>query len=165
MSRAQAFRWHKMFSEGRTIVEDEQRSGQPSTTQTSDNTAQVRELVRSDRRLTVNMIADEVNVNREAVHRILTEELGMRKICAKMVPRNLTQQQRDVRVSVSAELLEQVEADPDLMERVITGDKSWFSNMIQRPNAKVWNGVRRDHQGQKSTYVQVKIEMHACVLL
>ena len=27
MSRAQAFRWHKMFSEGRTIVEDEQRGG------------------------------------------------------------------------------------------------------------------------------------------
>jgi len=27
MSRAQAFRWHKMFSEGRTIVEVEQRSG------------------------------------------------------------------------------------------------------------------------------------------
>jgi len=62
------------------------------------------------------MIADEVNVNQEAVCRILTEELGMRKICAKMVPRNLTQQQRAARVSVSAELLEQVEADPDLME-------------------------------------------------
>jgi hypothetical protein len=29
-------------------------------------------------------------------------------------------------VSVSAELLEQVEADPDLMERVITGEESWF---------------------------------------
>jgi len=26
MSRAQAFYWHKMFSEGRTLVEDEQRS-------------------------------------------------------------------------------------------------------------------------------------------
>ena len=26
MSRAQAFRWHKMFSEGRNLVEDEQRS-------------------------------------------------------------------------------------------------------------------------------------------
>ena len=64
-----------MFSEDRTIVEDEQRSGRPSTTRTSDNTARVRELVRSDRRLTVNMIADEVNVNREALRRILTEEL------------------------------------------------------------------------------------------
>ena len=89
MSRAQAFRWHKMFSEGRTLDEDEQSSGQPSTTRTSYNTAPVRELVRSDRRLTVKMVADEVNVNREAVRRILTEELGMRKICAKMVPRNL----------------------------------------------------------------------------
>ena len=80
-----------MFPEGRTIVEDEQHSRRPSTTRTSDNTARVRELVRSDRRLTVKMIADEVNVNREDVHRILTEELGMRKICAKIVPRNLTE--------------------------------------------------------------------------
>jgi len=47
------------------------------------------------------MIADEVNVNREAVRRILTEDLAMRKICAKMVPRNLTEQQRDARVSAS----------------------------------------------------------------
>jgi len=78
MSRAQAFRWHKMFSEGKTIVENE-RSGRPSTTLTSDNTARVRELVRSYRRLTVNMIANEVNVNQEAVRRILNEELGMRK--------------------------------------------------------------------------------------
>jgi len=72
------------------------------------------------------MITDEVNVNREAVRRILTEELGMKKICAKMVPRNRTEQQRDVRVSICAELLEQLEADPELMERVITGEESWF---------------------------------------
>jgi len=50
MSRAQAFRWHKMFSEGRTIVEDEQLSRRPLTTRTSDNTARVRELVRSDQK-------------------------------------------------------------------------------------------------------------------
>jgi len=48
------------------------------------------------------MIGDEVNVNQEPVRQILTEELGMRKICAKMVPRNLTEQQRDARVSVCA---------------------------------------------------------------
>jgi len=116
MSRAQAFRGHKIFSEGKTIVEDEQRSGRPSTARTSDNTARVQELVRSNRRLTVKMIADKANVNWEAVRRILTEELGIRKICAKMVPRNLTEQQQDARVSVCAELLEQVEVDPELME-------------------------------------------------
>ena len=52
------FRWHKMFSEGRTLVEDEQHNGRPSATGTGDNTARVRELVRADRRLTVRMITD-----------------------------------------------------------------------------------------------------------
>jgi len=45
------------------------------------------------------MIADEVNMNRESVRLIPTEELGMRKICTQMVPRNLTEQQRDARLS------------------------------------------------------------------
>ena len=83
MSRAQAFHWHKMFSEGRNIAEYKQCSGRPPATRTSDNTARVRELVRSDRRLAVKIIVYEVKVNREAVRRILTEELGMRKIWTK----------------------------------------------------------------------------------
>jgi len=45
------------------------------------------------------MIADEVNMNWETVRLILTEELGMRKIFAKMVPKNLTEQQQDARLS------------------------------------------------------------------
>ena len=38
----------------------------------------VKAVVRSDRRLTVRMIGSELNLN----HNILTEEFGMRKICA-----------------------------------------------------------------------------------
>jgi hypothetical protein len=45
MARAQAFRWRNMFSEGRTLVVEQQCSGQPSATQTGNNTAWVRELV------------------------------------------------------------------------------------------------------------------------
>jgi hypothetical protein len=80
-------------------AEDEQRSGRPSATRTGDNTARIREFVRSDRRLTFIIIADEVNMNREIVCLTLTEGLRMRKICAKMVPRNLTKPQRDARLS------------------------------------------------------------------
>jgi len=88
-----------MFSEGTIFVEDEQRSGRPSATGTGDNTARVREIFLVDRKLTVRMIADDVNMNRETVRLVLTEELGMKKICDKMVSRNLTEQQRDARVS------------------------------------------------------------------
>jgi len=76
MSGAQAFRWHKMFSASRTFVESEQRIGRPLTARTGDNTARARELVRSDQRLTIKMIADEVNMNLETVRLTLTEELG-----------------------------------------------------------------------------------------
>jgi len=57
------------------------------------------------------VIADKLNMNRETVRLILIEELGLRKICAKMVPRNLIEEQQDARLSICADLLEQVEAD------------------------------------------------------
>jgi hypothetical protein len=44
------------------------------------------------------MISDKVNISRKTVRLILTEEMGMRKICAQTVPRYLTEQQRDVRL-------------------------------------------------------------------
>jgi len=45
------------------------------------------------------MVADEVNMNRETARLILTEEMGNRNICDHMVPRNLTEQQWDTRLS------------------------------------------------------------------
>ena len=43
------------------------RSGRPSTSRTDENVQRVRQKVRSDRRLTVRMIADELGMNSERV--------------------------------------------------------------------------------------------------
>jgi len=88
------FRWHKSFLEGREQVEDEPRMGRLSTSKTDDNVERVRSLVRSDRRLTVRMISNELNLNRFTIHQILTQDLDMRKVCTKMVPKNLTTEQK-----------------------------------------------------------------------
>ena len=45
------------------------------------------------------MIADEVNMNWKTVCLILTVDLGMRNICARMVSRNLTEQQQEARLN------------------------------------------------------------------
>jgi hypothetical protein len=45
----------------------------------------VQTLVRTDRRVGVRVIAEELNMNRETVQQIAKEHLGMRKISAKMV--------------------------------------------------------------------------------
>jgi len=54
--------------------------------------------MRENRRLTVRSIAEKVNIDRETVKKILTEDLDMRKVCAKMVPRELTEEQKQRRV-------------------------------------------------------------------
>jgi len=63
------------FKEEREEVEDDHRSGRPSTSLTEENVQCVREKVRSDRRLTVRIIADELDMNSERVWRIITEDL------------------------------------------------------------------------------------------
>ena len=57
--------------------------------------------------------------------RILADELNMRRIAAKFVPRLLNNDQRDRRVQVCTELQEAVRHDPNFLSRVITGDESW----------------------------------------
>ena len=95
MSRSRIFEWHKRFKEGREDVEDDSRSGRPSTSRTADNVERVKQMVRGDRRLTVRMIADELEINCDRVWKIITEDLGMQKICAKMVPKLLDNDQKE----------------------------------------------------------------------
>ena len=86
MSRTRVFEWHKRFVEGREDVEDDPKSGMPCTS-TDTNIEKVRQLVRSDRRLTIRVIANEVVMDEEMVRTILVDTLGMRKVCAKIMPR------------------------------------------------------------------------------
>jgi hypothetical protein len=64
---------------GREHVEDEPRAVRPSTKETDDNMERVRSLVRSDRRLTLKMISNELSLNRFTIHQILTRDLVMRR--------------------------------------------------------------------------------------
>jgi hypothetical protein len=89
MSRARVLEWHDQFSEGREIVKDDDRPGRPRTTVTNDNIKKVRDVFRKDRRLGVRAVAEKVHLDRESVRRIVTEELNMKKICAKIIPKML----------------------------------------------------------------------------
>ena len=83
MSRTRVFEWHKRFVDGRLSVEDDAKPGRPCSVKTDVNIEKVRELVRTDRRLTIRMMADQLGIDKELVRSILVDNLGMRKVCAK----------------------------------------------------------------------------------
>jgi len=87
--KTMVFKWHKAFKEGRENVEDGPHSGKPILSTNDQNVEVVRAVMAKDRRFSVKMIAEEMGLDKNAVHKILTDRLQMRKICAKVVQKNL----------------------------------------------------------------------------
>ena len=86
-SRSQVFKSYKAFSEGRESIKNETGSGRTSTSKTDNNVQIVRALVRSDHRLTVRMIASELNLNHTTVDQILTDELAIKNCVRSLFPK------------------------------------------------------------------------------
>ena len=71
MCKTQTYEWWKRFKEGRNSVDDDPLSGRPSTSKTDDNVAKVREVIRSNRRLTVREVAEEVSISKKCAIKFL----------------------------------------------------------------------------------------------
>jgi len=119
------FKWHKAFKEGRENVEDDPRSGRPISLTNYQNVEVVRAVMAKDRRVSVRMTAEETGLDKNAIRRILTDHLHMRKLCAKLVPKNLFVEQKANRLDICQDLLGRLEIEPNFLDKVITGDESW----------------------------------------
>jgi len=127
----------KRFSEGRESVAEEERSGRPATSRTEENIENVRQIVRENCRLTVRSTAEQVNIDRETVRKILTEDLDMRNMCAKMVPKELTEEQKQRRVTICQDLLERKD---DIFAVSSQTMKHGSTNTTLKQSSKVHNG-------------------------
>ncbi|GFW46844.1 protein GVQW3 [Trichonephila clavipes] len=130
ISRSQSGKWHKALKEGREEVAVEPRSGRPTTARTEENVDRVREVLRTDRRLSIQ---HTLHMSTFVVHGIVTEDLQIRKVCAKLVPKVLTQDQKELRVLCCQELLDLNQNKPDFLNSVVTGDESWMFEYDPEP--------------------------------
>ena len=106
LSRTQCHEWYQCFKLGRTSVEDDPKSGQPSTSMDDDHVEKVFALIRQNCCLTVCEVAEEVGICKSSCHQILTDKLKMRRVAAKFVPHLLTDaQKRTVSQSVRSCLI------------------------------------------------------------
>jgi hypothetical protein len=84
------FRRYSRNRYGRDPIEDDERDGRPKSTRTEVNIAAVDDLVKNDHRIASRMIEESLNNPKTVVLRILKENLGKRKLCARSVPHSLT---------------------------------------------------------------------------
>jgi hypothetical protein len=94
------------FKDGRTLAGSDQRSRRSSTCQNANVIENVRSLILEDCHLTVREIADEVGISIGSAHSIVTEDLCMCRVAAKFVPKLLSQQQQQLRLEVTQDMLE-----------------------------------------------------------
>ena len=114
LPHTQVFKWFKRFKEGRELIGDDQRPGRPSTSKTEANIEKIGEIVRQNRRLGIRAIAELINIDKETVLQILHNNFNMKKVCSKMVPRLLTPDQKEIRMNICGDILQNIENDPKL---------------------------------------------------
>jgi len=67
----------------------------------------------------------ELNISKTLIYRILTERLGLQKVCARFVPHKLTDVQKLLRTQHSKDIIKEAKKDPNFLYKIVTGDEAW----------------------------------------
>jgi len=118
-----------MFMNGRTDVHDAERSGRPSVI-TDALKQKVNRIIREKRHFTISEVYEQCpEVSHTVVYEIVTEHVQYRKICARWVPRMLTDAHKVARMGSALMFLERYERDGNaFLDQTVTGDETWISH-------------------------------------
>ena len=112
--------WVAQFKRGDFSTCDTPYPGWPKTV----TTHQIHELILKHRRISAKSIAEQLGISRERVGSIIHEDLDMRKLSAKWVPKCLN---ADEKCCLSTCGIFSAMRDPnDFLSRLVTTDETWL---------------------------------------
>ena len=126
MNRASVFEWHKRFKEGRESVRDDERCGRSKEVRIQELIGQIKNFMDKDRCVSIETISAQFDFIVGTLHTIIHEELKMRKICAKFVPRVLREDKKERCCHDSREMVELINSNPAVLDALVTCDESWI---------------------------------------
>lgn len=154
-------KWVSAIRDGREDMDDEQRPGRPECSTDEGHIQAVSDMLEEDRRIGCRRIADMLNISVSTAHRIVHDKLHRRKIVAKWVPHELTEQQRHTRVDTCISHLRRYRREGRrFLNRIITADETWvygWEPQLKKATAE-WlsSGEKRPQQVRKSQF-QLKV--------
>ncbi|UYV77455.1 hypothetical protein LAZ67_15001060 [Cordylochernes scorpioides] len=121
------------------------RSGRPVTATDNAAVAAVRNVVEADRRVTINEIMIRlppgIEIGRSSIVTIMSDVLNFRKVCARWVPRFLSDNHKQQRMEAARAFLEMHRRDGyQRFSRIVPGDESWVyhSTSETKRQSVVW---------------------------
>jgi len=92
------------------------------------------------------------------------EPLCGQTVCATIIPKNLTIEQKDYRKNACLHLLERIQSDRNFLKNVITGDEKWIFEYDPetKRQSKEWHLCITT--SEQSNNEQVKNKIHAHLL-
>lgn len=93
MLRWSVFRWCSYFCKGRSSTDDRVQPGHANVIFTQEAIAAVDSTVRNNQRITTPYTVNEMSMSKRNVPTILHKYLQYKKICARWIPKHLTQEQ------------------------------------------------------------------------
>ncbi|KAJ4435469.1 hypothetical protein ANN_18085, partial [Periplaneta americana] len=129
MNERNVRKWCEMFNNGRTNVHDETRPGRP-TLITEDLKTKVNDRILQDRRTSLDELHIAFpDISRSLLGEIVSQHLGYHKICARWVPRQLSDQHKTQRIASALTFLMRYHTDGDaFLDQIVTGDEIWVSH-------------------------------------
>ena len=106
---------------------DAPRSGRSKTLTTPEIIGQIHELILEDRRISAKSIAEQLGISRERVGSIIHEDMDIRKVSDKWVPKCLNANHKCQRCRSSEQILEFFQRVPyDFLSQLVTMDETWL---------------------------------------
>lgn len=125
LSRSRVHEWYTRFKDGREDVNDDQHVGQSKFVITENAIKTVREFIKNQPKSSLKLMEMELNISKTSIYRILTEHLGLRKVCSRFVPHKLTDDQKLRRIQHSKDIIKESKKDRNFLYNIVTGDETW----------------------------------------
>jgi len=137
--------WVTQFKRGDFSTCDVHRPGRPKTVTTPEIIDQIRDLILEDHRISAKPIAEKLGISLERNGSFIHENLDMRKLSVKWVPKCLKADQKRQRCQSSEQILEFFRRDPnDFRSRLLTIDETWLYHYDQETKQQ---SIERRHSG------------------
>ena len=155
--------WTCRFREGRTSLEDDSRIGRPVTSLTDENIDLIRTLIEENPHVSIRYLAVDTGMSYGTISSIIHDELKLKKLCARWIPHQLTDQRKKQRVDICRDNLAKLRSGEWRLNDIVTDDETWIyhRDIGTKQSNMTWRGqgesppivIRRSQSDRKNMFV------------